>query len=422
MTILDALLYGVGVVGNTLDTPGALVRNTLSGRDPFAGLNPFNAEGRASGRDMLESWGRLDPNQEGLDWGDVAGFGAELLTDPLNFIGFGVAKNAARAATQARAANASNDLARQVVQRAADFHNAGAALPSGMAESVMRQTRGINNLADAERLLLASPEDAARQFAELSGWDITGAPQYASDIYRHASATPFGVIPKTSSTSLGTVPLARRDIAFFAPESRLPYKYQEYPQQIAAHELLHNMVGMHPEARGRMGVSLGRDAIDAGWDQYASRSGYRNLPKWLRDEEGMANIIQNASLEETARGYPLNRILSIADSAGRNIDPVGLELSTNALRDAIATVADDAPFPEIAARDYASFLVGRPAEGLGPRTLYGDDLARSVSPVSYAELPADPMSFIPENSPVPSVSPILAALLGHNTLARGSQF
>lgn len=41
---------------------------------------------------MLESWGALSPNQDGLDWGDVAGFGADLVVDPLNLLGAGMVK------------------------------------------------------------------------------------------------------------------------------------------------------------------------------------------------------------------------------------------------------------------------------------------------------------------------------------------
>lgn len=70
----------LGDVGYVLDTPGALTRGLLSGR-------PFE---RASGREMLESWGILDPNKEGFDAGDVAGFGADVIVDPLNILGAGI--------------------------------------------------------------------------------------------------------------------------------------------------------------------------------------------------------------------------------------------------------------------------------------------------------------------------------------------
>src|SRR5690606_21165650 len=66
------------------DTPGAVVRNTLAGTNPLQGL--FDFDERTSGRQLLETWGVLDPNQEGLDAGDVGGFGAEILFDPLTYL------------------------------------------------------------------------------------------------------------------------------------------------------------------------------------------------------------------------------------------------------------------------------------------------------------------------------------------------
>lgn len=80
--LLDAIGSALSGAGYVLDTPGALLRGALSGR----------IGERASGRDMLESWGMLDPNQEGFDAGDVAGFGADLLFDPLNLVGAGLVK------------------------------------------------------------------------------------------------------------------------------------------------------------------------------------------------------------------------------------------------------------------------------------------------------------------------------------------
>lgn len=92
--IAEALNAGVGGLqwlGETLDKPGRAVRGVLSG-DPSAALNliPFsdtlgitNPSQSVSGRDLLEQAGMLAPNQQGLDWGDAAGFGAEMLLDPL---------------------------------------------------------------------------------------------------------------------------------------------------------------------------------------------------------------------------------------------------------------------------------------------------------------------------------------------------
>lgn len=84
-----------GALGNFLDTPGSMVRDTLGsfagfGTGPWDNLaSPFTSNNRLGGRDFLEQAGWLGPNQEGLDWGDVAGFGFEVLTDPLTYMTFG---------------------------------------------------------------------------------------------------------------------------------------------------------------------------------------------------------------------------------------------------------------------------------------------------------------------------------------------
>lgn len=74
MNLLDALMSGVGYVGSAIDAPGAYMRGALGGE--------FGE--RMGGRELLEAWGVLDENEEGLDGGDVLGFGAEMLLDPLN--------------------------------------------------------------------------------------------------------------------------------------------------------------------------------------------------------------------------------------------------------------------------------------------------------------------------------------------------
>lgn len=80
----------LGLIGNVLDTPGAFVRNILAGENPLPGI--LDTEQRVSGRDLLERHGILGENYEGFDMGDLAGFGAEVATDPFTFVGGGVTK------------------------------------------------------------------------------------------------------------------------------------------------------------------------------------------------------------------------------------------------------------------------------------------------------------------------------------------
>ena len=82
-------LSGLATVGNILDTPGSTVRGMLSGEPVRALKGIVDPQERVYGREMLEAWDVLGPNQKGFDWGDVAGFGAAVLTDPLLGVSLG---------------------------------------------------------------------------------------------------------------------------------------------------------------------------------------------------------------------------------------------------------------------------------------------------------------------------------------------
>jgi hypothetical protein len=93
----NPLLSALGWIGSSLDKPGAAVRGLLGG-DPSSLLNlvPFSdtmgltdPAKRVSGRQLLEKAGVVDKGVEGsgLDMGDVAGFGVDMATDPLNWLG-----------------------------------------------------------------------------------------------------------------------------------------------------------------------------------------------------------------------------------------------------------------------------------------------------------------------------------------------
>lgn len=99
-------LSALGFVGNVLDTPGGFVRTALAGENPFPGI--FDPSQRTGGRELLEQYGMLGSNTPGLDFGDVAGFAAEVGLDPLTYMTFG-----ASALTKAgKAADAAGTLAK----------------------------------------------------------------------------------------------------------------------------------------------------------------------------------------------------------------------------------------------------------------------------------------------------------------------
>jgi hypothetical protein len=93
-------LSGIGMLGNVLDLPASMVRDVATLQNPFdQWLSPTTPENRARGRDVLTDWfgmrknnetgikGWLDDPGEGAR--DLAGFGAEVLMDPLSWLTFG---------------------------------------------------------------------------------------------------------------------------------------------------------------------------------------------------------------------------------------------------------------------------------------------------------------------------------------------
>lgn len=86
-------ISGLAGVGNFLDLAlgGSSVRDVLTGNNPVDQfLTPFSHVNRATGRDVLTTWGLTPPNdEEKWELSDVAGFGAEVALDPGSWLTFG---------------------------------------------------------------------------------------------------------------------------------------------------------------------------------------------------------------------------------------------------------------------------------------------------------------------------------------------
>ena len=89
--MLDPLLPLLSGVGYALDTPGALTRGAIGNvADLLSGKNHTQGM-RGTGREMMESLGLIDANNEDrLDAGDVVGTAADLVVDPVNWLGAGL--------------------------------------------------------------------------------------------------------------------------------------------------------------------------------------------------------------------------------------------------------------------------------------------------------------------------------------------
>jgi len=185
----DTLLSGLSFVGNVLDTPGAIIRNTLAGTNPLQGL--FDFDERTSGRQLLETWGVLAPNQEGPDAGDVAGFGAEILFDPLTYLTGGLTA----AGKVAKKSGALRHL--DIIKGAA----------KGKRQTRMNTTLG--DLFGEQWFKDANLAEATRQAAEKSGVKL-------SDIIDQPLAGGIGLrIPFTGIETTFSGPLAQKWASFW---------------------------------------------------------------------------------------------------------------------------------------------------------------------------------------------------------------
>lgn len=108
---------GLASVGNLLDVPGSMVRDVLTLNNPFDQLlDPFGSSNRITGREMLTDWGWTAPNDpDAWEAADFAGFGAEVLTDPLSlFPPFALTK----AGKLAKAGNLLGDVSKVATAKA----------------------------------------------------------------------------------------------------------------------------------------------------------------------------------------------------------------------------------------------------------------------------------------------------------------
>jgi hypothetical protein len=111
---MDALMNALGYVGDALDKPGRAVRGVLAGKGrealsavPFSdSMGLTDANERTSGRDLTDMYGLTRKGDRSFKAGAL-GFGAEMVTDPLNLLaGYGAFKAAPTLAKGIRGAGA----------------------------------------------------------------------------------------------------------------------------------------------------------------------------------------------------------------------------------------------------------------------------------------------------------------------------
>ncbi|MDE2101133.1 MAG: hypothetical protein KGL39_28050 [Patescibacteria group bacterium] len=170
MSLLDALLSAAEAAGNVVDTPGAAVRSALVGENPLDAI--FDTKKRKSGRELLEHYGLVRPNEDGLDAGDIAGFLAEGVLDPLNLLGGGIAAKLGGKMLKAKKLNKAIKASNQVAQEANLVRDAARAkLAEALSENARRsraaRSHGAADIIDIPTSTVAERNAASKAQREM---------------------------------------------------------------------------------------------------------------------------------------------------------------------------------------------------------------------------------------------------------------
>lgn len=139
-------------IGNAIDLPGSMVRDTLSLRNPLDQLmSPFSSDNRISGSQMLEGLG-MDPGHSML------GTVLEMALDPTTYAGVGLAGRGAKAMGLGAKAASTYDKAKGA---AAALRTPGGAKAAAQA-AVDAVSGGAGNAVDAVKAMWQSPMNVDR--------------------------------------------------------------------------------------------------------------------------------------------------------------------------------------------------------------------------------------------------------------------
>lgn len=356
MSLFDALLSAAEAAGNVVDTPGAAIRSALVGENPIEAI--FNTKKRKSGRELLEHYGLVRPNDEGLDAGDIAGFLAESLLDPLNLIGGGVTAKLAKGLSRAKKTNKAIKASNEVAQEANLFKDAARAkLKEALAvkaEHAASQQKMAENLIDkamgkvidvgkpakwTEEIRHATPEQKmvlsyapAHEVAKMHGFDDPLGEFIPPAAHNLAESAGARIVPTLSDDAKGYIMPHRPDLIFIHD----PVHANE-AIATTAHELIHSARRRFPNAYSKLESAIGESGLSTGQKRYSNSLKLlnaikkKNIPIPADDiarEEGIAHLVSNEATKALDAGEEIGDAIVSAHSRAANPP-----LAEEALRD-----------------------------------------------------------------------------------------
>ena len=288
-SLLNRTLSGLSYLAESFDKPGAAVRGLMAGEpEQLLNLIPFSdtlgitdPEDKVYGRDLLEQWGILGPNTKGLDVGDVAGLGLEILTDPLNMIvgpgkavvrgafdQFGPAAKAVQGLAGSKLIRKSADVAVESLQAGGKgMRRTPVSSPRALADDILRGDRGL--------VALSTPWPLPGSSRPLGDWAIVG----------RGSKTAANILNRMGYGKYAGVPLRTLrymfdpDLRGVAPWGKMAGEVVEAVDigRMAKGNLDDAMIDFTANVAGEMG------ALGKVWTQQAEHAGRLGDAAWMKD-------------------------------------------------------------------------------------------------------------------------------------------
>ncbi len=311
----SAVLGGVEGVGALLDLPASSLRDIATLRNPLdQWIHPFDPSRRTGGREMLEELGLLGRNRPGLDFGDVLGFGAEVLLDPLLPLSIGKLTKVGEGIAKSGAPMLSKELVADLLGRTGKTNPDGAARLARdilMQQPVMGSSpaRAIEEIARGQRALIQYGPwklGTGKRAAELADKLVYGQYSPLRPVRKLFDHRVKGALEGDIQRTLDVAHSERTDLLGWARSQFL--KLDEARQRLG--ETLKDIVEYDRgiEQAGGFLDELARATIESGMDQQRLKQIAHDTLKAVRDPSRVNEVATH--------------VLSYADQVQKTIDNV----------------------------------------------------------------------------------------------------